>query len=157
MNFKLCAVIVGVCVLASDASAQWWAPIAFGRARNIVGSQIRHASPEAYQVLLGVNRSIPPQYKNGGFAPFVGGVAPHYGGGGYGYSPYQADLAYWRSIPPQVKNEWAKQQRLAAMQVPVQIPYAPPSATQPGAPIPAPNSGPSGGLPFDPTIPREAR
>lgn len=142
MKLKL-LVVVGIVLSASaDASAQgWWNML--GPVRNPLGSQLRHASPVGYNVLLGVNRSIPPQVKNsGGF-----GVVPYGVGGngapGYGIPyagiGYQQELAYWRSIPPQVKNEWAKQQRLAsinAMQpqtfnAPLPIPTAPLVVTPP--------------------------
>ena len=129
---------------SSNASAQWWGTL--GPVRNVLGSQLRQASPAGYQVLLGINRSVPPQVKNGGGfipAPYYGRVAHPYGYGGNPYQ-YQADLAYWRSIPPQVKNEWAKQARLAAM--PVAQPYEPAVAPQPpAAPTGAlPPVGPSG-------------
>lgn len=124
-------VIMSLVFLASagSASAQgWWNML--GPVRNTLGSQVRHASPVGYNVLLGINRSIPPQVKNGGGY----GIVP-YGIGGHG-SPgfgipyagigYQQELAYWRSIPPQVKNEWAKQQRLASIHaIQPQTAYAP--------------------------------
>ena len=141
-TFKAMLVMTVVMLSGSVASAQgWWNML--GPVRNTLGSQFRHASPVGYQVLLAMNRSIPPQVKNrGGFAGYGG----YYGVPGYGIPygglGYQAELAYWRSIPPQVKNEWAKQQRLGsinAMQPPVV--YAP--SPVPAAPPVVPPVGPS--------------
>jgi hypothetical protein len=157
---KLKLVIVCCAILSSGGSASaqgWWNML--GPVRNNLGSQFRHASPVGYQVLLGLNRSIPPQVKNGGgFSAYGvrGYGAPGYGIP-YGGIGYQAELAAIRSIPPQVKNEWAKQARLGAspsflqqpqvVYVPVPVPSGPAPAGPIGGPgfIPAP--GPSSVIP----------
>lgn len=154
-------VIVGVVLLVGGGSASaqgWWNML--GPVRNNLGSQFRHASPVGYQVLLGMNRSIPPQVKNGG-GGFYGGRG-YYGVPGYGIPyggiGYQAELAAIRSIPPQVKNEWAKQARLGATpsfapqpQV-VYVPVPVPSGSVPSGPIGGngdfiPSPGPSSVIP----------
>jgi hypothetical protein len=143
-------VIVGVVLLASGGSASaqgWWNML--GPVRNNLGSQFRHASPIGWQVALAMNRSIPPQVKNGG--GFYGGQR-YYGGAGYGIPyagiAYQQELAAIRSIPPQVKNEWAKQARGASpsfyhqpqvVYAPSPVPVAPPVA-------PIANNVPGGGV-----------
>ena len=112
-----------------------------GPVRNPLGSQLRHASPVAYQVLVGANRTIPPQVRNGGGY----GIGVPFGAPGYGFQPYglayQQELAAIRSIPPQVKNEWAKQARLGTVQsyapqpqvvyVPFTVPAGPSGGNQP--------------------------
>lgn len=134
-------VIIGIVFMSSagTASAQnLWNML--GPVRNPLGSQLRHASPVAYQVLLGANRTIPPQVRNGG--GFGYGVP--FGGPAYGFSPYgiayQQELAAIRSIPPQVKNEWAKQARLASI-----------NAMQP-QPVYRPNPSPAVSLSVTPTV-----
>lgn len=158
-TFKLVVVGVALLVSANAASAQgWWNML--GPVRNNLGSQFRHASPVGYQVLLAMNRSIPPQVKNGG--GFYGGQR-YYGGPGYGIPyagiAYQQELAAIRSIPPQVKNEWARQARLGATpsfapqpQV-VYVPVPVPSGPAPSGPIGGngggfiPSPGPSSVIP----------
>lgn len=141
-TLKLVVIGVALLVSANSASAQgWWNML--GPVRNNLGSQFRHASPVGWQVALAMNRSIPPQVKNGGgFYGGRGGYGIPYGGIGY-----QQELAYWRSIPPQVKNEWAKQQRLGSINaMQPQVVYAP--SPVPVAPPVAPtvNNGPGGGV-----------
>lgn len=129
MKLKLLVVVSIVMSASTNASAQGWWNI-LGPVRNQLGSQLRHASPVGYNVLLGINRSVPPQVKNGGgFGMVPYGIGGH-GAPGYGIPyagiGYQQQLAYVRSIPPQVKNEWAKQQRLASINpMPLQTFYAP--------------------------------
>lgn len=115
MKLKIFVVLTMCLACAGTASAGSWPA-------NLLGFQIRKASPWMYQAYLGTIRSIPPQVRNQ--MPIFGA----YPGIGI-YSPWQQELAYWRRMPPQVRNNIIAQQQLgypAVRGIPQSRPHHPP-------------------------------
>ena len=116
-------VIIALCLAsAGTASASDQLGWLFAPFRNIVGSQIRQASPWGYQGALAASRSIPPQVRNS------------WGSSYRVMTPYQAELNYWRSMPPEVRNNIARQQQQWQQQQNAARYYNPPVNVVPQCP-----------------------